>query len=162
MYAPYIKPSDDKLSKVCQIALFFSLVSSIALKMERDTSSEALGVLLIFTLAVPPVLGFFFQSDIDFDQHCDVLKLRQRVKKAFHTWVGKHLIHALKATEATKPNIDSASPGPSTLRPGAVSGKRAAKTELLPYGSLTSDEVEVNVLEDVRAGNRTRSRKTVL
>ena len=42
---------------VCQISLFFSLVSSIGLKIESDSSSEVLGVLLLIMLAVPPVLA---------------------------------------------------------------------------------------------------------
>ena len=54
----------DRLSKVSQIVLFFSLVSSIALRMEQDTSSEALGYLLVFTLAVPPVAAFVYESDV--------------------------------------------------------------------------------------------------
>ena len=63
-YDPYVAESDDRLAKVCQTALFFSLVSAIAIKMERDSSAEALGVLLIFTLAVPPVLAFVFHGDV--------------------------------------------------------------------------------------------------
>ena len=51
-YEPYVKDSDDWLAKVAQVSLFFSLVSSIALKVESDSSTEALGnVLLLFTLA---------------------------------------------------------------------------------------------------------------
>ena len=44
------------LGTVCQTSLFFSLVSSIALKMEQDSSHDALGVLLLVMLAVPPVI----------------------------------------------------------------------------------------------------------
>ena len=50
-YEPYIKDSDDWLAKFSQVSLFFSLVSSIALKVESDSSTEALGVLLLFTLS---------------------------------------------------------------------------------------------------------------
>ena len=70
-FDPYVDDGDDRLAAVCQIALFFSLVSSIALKMENDTSSATLGVILLnFTLAVPPILAFFYQSDVDFENAC--------------------------------------------------------------------------------------------
>jgi len=64
-YAPYIDPSDNFLAKVAQVSLFFSLVSSIALKLERTTSEGALGVLLIVTTAVPPVVALVFESGCD-------------------------------------------------------------------------------------------------
>ena len=39
-FDPYTNHDDDKLAKACQVSLFFALVSSIALKFERDTSSD--------------------------------------------------------------------------------------------------------------------------
>ena len=66
-YEPYVRDSDDRLAKVAQVSLFFSLVSSIALKVESDSSTEALGNVLIITLMVPPVSAFLFQSDLDFE-----------------------------------------------------------------------------------------------
>ena len=65
-YEPYVRDSDDRLAKVAQVSLFFSLVSSIALKVESDSSTEALGNVLIVTLMVPPVAAFLFESDLDF------------------------------------------------------------------------------------------------
>ena len=70
-YEPYIEASDDWLSKrkVCQSSLFFSLVSSIVLKMEPEKSTETLGVLLLllFTRVIaPPVLAILFESGLDF------------------------------------------------------------------------------------------------
>ena len=50
-FAPFIKESDDRVSQICQGSLFFSLVSSIVLKMDRDSSSDVLGVLLVITMA---------------------------------------------------------------------------------------------------------------
>ena len=53
-YEPYVRDSDDRLAKVAQVSLFFSLVSSIALKVESDSSTEALGnAVLLVVKAVP-------------------------------------------------------------------------------------------------------------
>jgi len=79
-YEPYVKYSDDLLSKICQVSLFFSLVSAIALKMEPDNSAEELGVLLIVAAGVPPVIAFLFESDLDFEEG-GVLKHVTKTKK---------------------------------------------------------------------------------
>ena len=92
-YEPYIKDSDDLLAKVCQVSLFFSLVSSIALKMEPDKSTEALEGLLVFMLMVPPVLAFLFESDLDFEKGCNVpfikeMAIKEKVVKCFTSTLG--------------------------------------------------------------------------
>merc|ERR1711935_785743 len=93
-YKPYTKGSDGWLSKVCQVSLFFSLVSSIALKMEPDNSTEALEGLLVFMLMVPPVLAFLFESDLDFEKGCNVpyikqMALKENVIKCFTSTLGR-------------------------------------------------------------------------
>ena len=87
-YEPYVEKSDDQLSKVCQVSLFFSLVSSIALKVESDSSTEALGVVLVFTLMVPPVAGFLFESEIDFEKECYVSYVKEKAIKWFTSTLG--------------------------------------------------------------------------
>ena len=62
-----MEDSDDRLSKICQASLFFSLASAIVLKMEVDSSYTVLTYLLTAMLAVPPVLAFVFESDVDFE-----------------------------------------------------------------------------------------------
>ena len=88
-YKPYTKGSDGWLSKVCQVSLFFSLVSSIALKMEHDSSTEALGVLLLFMLMVPPAAAFLFESELDFEKGCNVSKLKEKALGLFARTVGR-------------------------------------------------------------------------
>ena len=88
-YEPYIKASDDWLAKVCQVSLFFSLVSSIALKVESDSSTEALSVLLLFTLAVPPVTAFLFESGLDFEKGCYVSYIKKNAISCFASTLGR-------------------------------------------------------------------------
>ena len=95
-FDPYIDEGDDKLASVCQTALFFSLVSSIALKMEYDTSSAALGVLLPFTLAVPPIIAFFYQSGVDFEKGLNASAVRARVQDSFEKTLGRCLTWCLQ------------------------------------------------------------------
>ena len=94
-YEPYIKDSDDWLAKVSQVSLFFSLVSSIALKVESDSSTEALGVLLLFTLAVPPVTAFLFESDLDFEKGCYVSYIKKKMINCFTSTLGRRFDHYL-------------------------------------------------------------------
>jgi len=95
-YEPYIKDSDDWLAKVCQVSLFFSLVSSIALKIESDSSTEALGVLLVFTLMVPPVTAFLFESDIDFEAGCYISYIKKRAVHCFTITLSSCFDHYLR------------------------------------------------------------------
>ena len=88
-YDPYVKDSDDWLAKVAQVSLFFSLVSSIALKMESDSSTEALGNVLIVTLMVPPVAAFLFESDLDFEADCHVSFVKEKAIKCFTSTLGR-------------------------------------------------------------------------
>lgn len=62
MYAPFIEDSDDLLSQVCQMQVFFSLLSSIILMSMPD--SPAMGVLLPITILVPPIAAVVFQTGI--------------------------------------------------------------------------------------------------
>ena len=86
-YEPYVEKSDDQLSKVCQVSLFFSLVSSIALKMEPDGSADTLAGLLLFMLAMPPMIALFYQSDLDFEQH--VSSVKRALLRLFHRTLGR-------------------------------------------------------------------------
>ena len=95
-YEPYVKDSDDWLSKVCQLSLFFSLVSSIALKLESDSSTEALGTLLLFTLAVPPMAAFLFQSGLDFEKGCYVSYIKKAAISCFTSTLGRCFDHYLR------------------------------------------------------------------
>ena len=54
MYTPYSQTKNNRLALVCQISLFFSLASSIALKMDPVAAqSGPLSTLLIMSLAMP-------------------------------------------------------------------------------------------------------------
>ena len=88
-YDPYVKDSDDWLAKVAQVSLFFSLVSSIALKVESDSSTEALGNVLVVTLMVPPVAAFLFESGLDFETGCHVSYVKEKAIKCFTSTLGR-------------------------------------------------------------------------
>eukprot|EP00964_Phaeocystis_antarctica_P046102 scaffold26581_cov60-Phaeocystis_antarctica.AAC.6 len=90
-YEPYVEKSDDQLSKVCQVSLFFSLVSSIALKMEPDDSADTLAGLLLFMLALPPMIAFLYQSDLDFEQGCHVSRVKTALLGLFHRTLGRYI-----------------------------------------------------------------------
>ena len=62
MYAPFIDDGDDLLSQICQLQIFFSLLSSIILK--TNPNSPTMGVLLPILIGVPPVSAFIFESGV--------------------------------------------------------------------------------------------------
>jgi len=101
-YKPYVKGSDGWLSKVCQVSLFFSLVSSIALKMEPGSSTEALGVLLVVTLMVPPAAALLFESELDFvfEKGCHVSYLKKKAINCFTSTLGRCFEKYLRQTSA--------------------------------------------------------------
>eukprot|EP00964_Phaeocystis_antarctica_P055145 scaffold32420_cov68-Phaeocystis_antarctica.AAC.4 len=104
MYAsfePYVEESDNWLSKICQISLFVSLVSSIALKIETDSSAGTLGVLLLFTVAVPPVLAFLSECDIDFENTCHISKVKDVLLLRFNATVGRRIKSLLERPSET-------------------------------------------------------------
>ena len=102
-YEPYVEASDDWLAKVCQTSLFFALVSSIALKMEPDSAVDALGVLLLITAAVPPVIAFLFGSGLDFEKGCHISKIKKGLMDCFRHTLGRCL-NRLFARRDTKGN----------------------------------------------------------
>jgi len=97
-YEPFVSESDDRLSKICQTSLFFSLVSSIALKMEPDSSQEVLGVLLLIMLAVPPVIAFLFESDVDFEEGCHMSTIKQISFRVFDSTFGRCFEYLFKVS----------------------------------------------------------------
>jgi ABC-type Mn2+/Zn2+ transport system permease subunit len=58
-YSPYIDKNDGLLAQVCQLSLFFVLVSTIALRNDGERASDTLGVPLVVTLFVPPAAAMF-------------------------------------------------------------------------------------------------------
>ena len=62
MYAPFIDEGDDLLSQICQMQIFFSLLSSIILK--NNPSSPAMALILPLLVGFPPLMGFVFESGI--------------------------------------------------------------------------------------------------
>ena len=61
-YAPFIDDGDDFLSQICQMQIFFSLLSTIIL--QTNPNSPMMAVLLPMLIAVPPISGFVFESGI--------------------------------------------------------------------------------------------------
>ena len=65
-FAPYINSTDDLLSAICQLTIFFSLVASIVTK--EFPNDHAMSVLLPVLLLLPIVLTFL--SEIEFFSFC--------------------------------------------------------------------------------------------
>ena len=61
-YAPFEDDGDDLLSQICQLQIFFSLLSSIILK--TNPNSPAMGVILPILIGVPPLSAFIFESGV--------------------------------------------------------------------------------------------------
>jgi drug/metabolite transporter (DMT)-like permease len=61
-YSPYIDKNDGRLAQVCQLSLFFVLVSTIALRHHGERSADTLGVLLVVTLFVPPAAAILLHT----------------------------------------------------------------------------------------------------
>ena len=131
-YAPYVDPKDDLLAQLCQLSLFFSLAASIALKMDYDSSKDALGVLLILMLAVPPLVSFLFQNDLDFEGGLCLSKWVPIARRCFRTSIGRCLKRLLG------PADDEARGAGVGL--SVRSGKRG---KLLPRDAVASSDVEL-------------------
>ena len=58
-YAPFIDDGDDFLSQICQMQIFFSLLSTIIL--QTNPNSPVMAVLLPILITIPPVSGFIFE-----------------------------------------------------------------------------------------------------
>ena len=62
MYSPFINDGDDLLSQICQMQIFFSLLSTIIL--QTNPNSPAMAAILPILIAFPPLMGFVFESGV--------------------------------------------------------------------------------------------------
>jgi len=63
-FSPYSDEDDGRLAELCQLSLFFVLVSTINLRMEGKTSADTLGLLLVVTLFIPLVVGILLHTGL--------------------------------------------------------------------------------------------------
>ena len=61
-FAPFVEKSDDILQTVCQVQIFFALLSSIILKTNPD--QEDIANILTAMLFVPPLLGLYLETPL--------------------------------------------------------------------------------------------------
>ena len=125
-YEPYVKDSDDWLAKVAQVSLFFSLISSIALKVESDSSTEVLGVLLVFTLTVPPVAAFLFESDLDFEAGCHVSFVKEKAIKCLKSTLGRCFDKLFGEPKSVAGNVEEGAELPRTSSAEVSNAESAA------------------------------------
>ena len=59
---PFIKPKDDTLAQVAQIAIFFALLAGLMIMTDAD--SPAIDVILMLMLTVPPTLALIFNTPL--------------------------------------------------------------------------------------------------
>ena len=59
---PFIKPKDDMLAQVAQIAIFFALLAGLMIQTNAD--SPAIDVILMLMLIVPPTLALIFNTPL--------------------------------------------------------------------------------------------------
>ena len=66
LYSPYLEDGDDNLAKLCQVQIFFALLSSIALKYDVGTlaNSTNIGTLLVVLTVLPLSLAFFLETPL--------------------------------------------------------------------------------------------------
>jgi uncharacterized membrane protein YgcG len=66
VYHPYIERADDRLAQLCQVQIFFSLLSSIVLKYDENTIRDAtnIDVLLGALTLLPICIGFILESPL--------------------------------------------------------------------------------------------------
>ena len=66
VYAPYVEDEDDRLAQLCQAQIFFALLSSIALKYDAGTLSNAVNMdILLTTLTIIPcALAFVLETPL--------------------------------------------------------------------------------------------------
>ena len=66
VYAPYVEEADDRLAQLCQVQIFFALLSSIAFKYDTGTMSNAVNMdILLTTLTIIPcALAFLLETPL--------------------------------------------------------------------------------------------------
>lgn len=132
-FAPFIDEDDDRLSQVCQVSLFFTLASKIALRTEQDSSSGVLSALLFTMMALPPVLAFLFESDLDFEKGLHLSAVMSPVGRCLDATVGRSIKWLFSSDDR----------------------RERLPPELLPAGGLASEDAEAKTAEDAtEAGGR--------
>ena len=159
------------LGTVCQTSLFFSLVSSIALKMEQDSSKDVLGVLLLIMLALPPVraclitpnqlghfdpalcqfqvIAFLFESELDFEEGCHVSKIKKILLRVFESTFGRCFDYLFKV-----------SPDGSTRLGRRLSKLTSTLHSSLRKATLPASTEEVHMEAEAELQARSQSRFT--
>ena len=66
LYHPYVDPADDRLAQLCQVQIFFALLSSIALKYDTATlfNSTNIDILLSAITFLPLTLAVFLETPL--------------------------------------------------------------------------------------------------
>jgi len=114
-YSPYIDKNDNLLAGICQLSLFFALVSAINLRMEGETSSATLGVLLVITLAVPPAFAILFHMGLDGSSF--FLNTKTRLTHLLSRIVDGHFLRSQGAAVPSRESETTEAEPPSVLRP---------------------------------------------
>jgi len=83
MYSPFIDPSDDMLSQVCQMQIFFSLLSSLILS--TNPNSPTMAVLLPIMMLLP----CFTMVSLQLGLHTALLKCIRRADNGVPTPCGR-------------------------------------------------------------------------
>jgi len=123
-FAPFLDVTDDRVASSCNVCLFFALVSSIVLKMERNSSSGVMDVLLLIAMMLPAVLVFLLQSDIDCGSWLCVSRLQARVFGFFRRTVGSCIVKCSGQRTTV--------PSPATLQPEVLGQQPKAQSESSP------------------------------
>ena len=97
--------------------------------MECDSSTEALGVLLVFTLVVPPVAAFLFESDLDFETGCHVSYFKQKAIKCFTRTLGRCFDKLFGETKSVAGNVEEGAELPRTSSAEVSNAESAARLE---------------------------------
>jgi len=109
LYSPYIEDENDRLAQLCQVHIFFSLTSSIALKYDPTTLSDStnMDALLSFLTFVPILFSVYF--------------LLPDVPEEIKIFVKKRLDSVMARLGLNEPNTEVA-----VAAPAAAEGERDA------------------------------------
>jgi len=140
-FAPYERRSDDVLSAVCQVTIFFSLVASIV--TNAFPNDPAMSVLLPALLFLPPTLSMLFE--IEFFEYLSSMLSAEEGKRP--GWLGRPLQRCLNAcVNRLDRLLGTPEPRSSSWHHSRVDppdGTFPEEQEVLPPTSLKRDNLPV-------------------
>ena len=139
-FAPYIEDDDDTLSQVCQVSLFFALISCIALRLEPTSSSDTIAWFLVGGLLLPLVVVVIVEAHVDVAKMLGLRAIARCARRLFEATAGRCLLWLFRARPPTR---DVASPTSAPQAPTERAPRR--------YGAPLPPSMASERTESIRA-----------